>query len=91
MDAIRRVAETYEVEVSELTSGKRTQDIAWARQVAMYVLRRKLELPYKTIGQLLGGRDHSTVFHGVRRISGEMASCPDIRKSIQELMNGLEA
>jgi len=85
---IQRVADMFGVTMSDLTSAKRTQELAWARQVAMYVLRARTTLPYKQIGALLGGRDHSTVLYGVRRVKEEMSTREDMRHDIEKLLNG---
>jgi chromosomal replication initiator protein len=80
------VARCYGLSVAELKSDSRIQEIAWARQVAMYVLRKKLELPLQTIGKLLGGRDHSTILHGVRRVHVELQRNASIKQEVAGLL-----
>ena len=66
------VSEHYEVSISDLKSGKRNSNIAIPRQVAMYLCRSMTDTPLKSIGIILGGRDHSTVSHGVEKVAEEL-------------------
>ena len=60
---IKVVAEHYNIKQEELFNKKRTQNIAFPRQVAMYLCRELADLSYPRIGELFGGRDHTTVIH----------------------------
>ena len=64
----RGVAEFYRVGLADLVGKRRTQNIANARQVAMYICRRNTTYSYPEIGALFGGRDHSTVIHSVKSV-----------------------
>ena len=66
------VAEHYSISVYDLKSGKRSSNVAIPRQVAMYLCREMTDTPLKSIGIMLGGRDHSTISHGVDRVSDEI-------------------
>ena len=66
------VSEHYSVSISDLKSGKRNSNIAIPRQVAMYLCREMTDTPLKSIGIMLGGRDHSTISHGVDRVTDEI-------------------
>lgn len=66
------VAEHYSISVYDLKGGKRSSNIAIPRQVAMYLCREMTDTPLKSIGIMLGGRDHSTVSHGVERVTDEL-------------------
>lgn len=74
---IKLTCEHFEVSPSDLYSPRRPQALAFARQVAMFLLRERTELSLAEIGAALGGRDHTTVLHGIRRI--EDASRTDSR------------
>ena len=63
------VSEHFNIPISDLKSSKRNAEIANARQIAMYLCRKMTDTPLKTIGLLLGGRDHSTVNHGVDKVA----------------------
>ena len=68
------VADHYNITVADLKSNKRNADIANPRQVAMYLMRNMIEKEnsLKTIGIILGGKDHSTVKYGIEKIEAEM-------------------
>ena len=66
------VAEHFSVSVQDLKSGKRNSNIGIPRQIAMYLCREMTDTPLKTIGILLGGRDHSTVSHGYDKVADEI-------------------
>lgn len=66
------VAEHYEISVNDLKSGKRNSSIAIPRQIAMYLCREMTDVPLKAIGSILGGRDHSTVNHGINKVADEV-------------------
>ncbi len=66
------VSEHFSVTVSDLKSGKRYSEIAIPRQIAMYLCRTMTDTPLKSIGIILGGRDHSTVSHGIDKIAEEI-------------------
>ena len=66
------VAEHYSISVYDLKSSKRSSNVAIPRQVAMYLCREMTDTPLKSIGIILGGRDHSTVSHGVDRVTDEL-------------------
>ena len=63
------VAQKYNVSVHDLLGKRRTQNIALARQIAMYLSRRLTACSYPEIGTLFGGRDHSTVIHAFKVIT----------------------
>jgi len=76
----------FNVKMSDLKSKKRTKSISLPRQIAMYILRNKLNISLQEVGELFGGRDHSTVLHSVQSI--EKKSKED--KEIQEIIATLE-
>ena len=55
----------------QMISKNRSSEIARPRQIAMYLCKNMTDAPLETIGSLLGGRDHSTIIHGVKKISLE--------------------
>ena len=65
------VAEHYHIKVDELFNKKRTQNIAYPRQIAMYLCRELADMSYPRIGELFGGRDHTTVIHAYEKISNK--------------------
>src|SRR5579883_1745741 len=72
-DVIAAVARHFGVTVAALEGASRERGVAWARQVAMYLLREETPYSLLQIGQELGGRDHTTVLHGCQRVSKALA------------------
>ncbi len=85
----RRTAEAWDVTVDGLTSRRRTRNLTVPRQIAMYLIKTILDLPYTEIGSLFGGRDHSTVIHSVNKVEADMASDPQFRARVRELQEAL--
>ena len=79
---IDTVSEHFNISLADLKSGKRNADITYARQIAMYLCRKMTDAPLKTIGLLLGGRDHSTVNHGVEKVSNEVENNETLRNTV---------
>jgi chromosomal replication initiator protein len=63
------VASYYNLKTSQLTGDKRDKPLSYPRQVLYYILRVELGLPLMEIGSFLGGRDHTTIMYGVKKIS----------------------
>lgn len=85
-DRIKKIiSETYGVSVEDLDSKKRPKDIAYARQVAMYLSREMTDLSLPKIGADFGGRDHTTVIHAIDKISKEIKLNPSVKKNIEEI------
>ncbi len=68
-DVVNYVCEYYNVKTTQLKGPKRDASLVKARQVCMYLLYTKLGLTYVDIGNILGGRDHTTIMHGVDKIA----------------------
>ncbi|MGD8496083.1 MAG: chromosomal replication initiator protein DnaA [Gemmatimonadales bacterium] len=81
----KRTAEVWGVTVENLVSKRRTKNFTVPRQIAMYIIKTLLDLPYTEIGGLFGGRDHSTVIHSVNKVEADMASDPELRRRVQKL------
>ena len=79
------VAEHYRIKVDELFNKKRTQNIAYPRQVAMYLCRELADMSYPRIGELFGGRDHTTVIHAYEKISNKSKEDSKLQKDLNTL------
>ena len=77
------VAEHYHIKLDELFTKKRTQNIAYPRQIAMYLCRELADLSYPKIGELFGGRDHTTVIHAYEKISKKAKSDNKLKADLQ--------
>ena len=86
---VERTAEQWNVTVQDIKSKRRTRTLVVPRQVAMYLIKTTLDLPYTDIGSLFGGRDHSTVIHSVNKVEAEMAGDPTFRAQVRKLQDAL--
>lgn len=76
------VCNYFSLNKKTIISQNRSKNIAWARQIIMYLLRVELKLPLEEIGQILGGRDHTTIMYGVDKITFEIKKSPEIQQQI---------
>ncbi len=81
------VAKHYNVKEEDLFNKKRTQNIVYPRQVAMYLCRELADLSYPRIGELFGGRDHTTVIHAYEKISKNKNTNSALHNELQEITN----
>ena len=88
-DVQRLVGHHFRVTHTELVGKERHRRITLARHVAMYVCKHQLRCSYPEIGRAFGGRDHTTVMSGVRRIEGLRASDGELRAHLETLQRKL--
>ncbi|MBI2031598.1 MAG: chromosomal replication initiator protein DnaA [Candidatus Levybacteria bacterium] len=69
-EIINNVCSFYKIKPTQIKGVKRDALLVRARQIAMYILRSRLNLSYVEIGNILGGRDHTTIMHGVEKVEG---------------------
>lgn len=87
VDIIQRVvADYFNLSPSELKGKKRTRQVAFPRQMAMYISREITEASMTDVGLEFGGRDHTTVMHACQRITSRMRTDPTIEDIIQTLI-----
>ena len=82
---IEVVSEHYHISVDQMISRTRSSDVAKPRQIAMYLCKTMTESPLDTIGSLLGGRDHSTIIHGIKKITEEYEKNETTRNTIETI------
>ncbi|MBI1217235.1 MAG: chromosomal replication initiator protein DnaA [Rhodobacteraceae bacterium] len=87
----RKVAEHYNVRLSDMIGPKRVRTIARPRQIAMYLAKQLTPRSLPEIGRRFGGRDHTTIMHGVRRIEELMAQDSQMAEDLQLLRRLLES
>jgi chromosomal replication initiator protein len=83
------VSSTFGIAENMLLSKRRTQDVAMARQVAMYLARTLTSMSLKTIGAEYGGRDHSTVIHAVNVVRDQLKVDPDLKLRVDQAISAL--
>ena len=84
------VASYYDIKVSDLDSKRRTAEIALARQVAMYLCRESTDFSFSKIGEIFGGRDHSTVMSNCNKIQTLYQEDELIKYDIDEINKKLK-
>lgn len=80
-----RVAEFYNLKISDLKSKRRHKTLAVPRQIAMYLCKTHLNVSFPELGQKFGGKDHTTVMHAVRKITGCLDNDAAIKTDIGDL------
>jgi chromosomal replication initiator protein len=83
------VARYYNVSIDDITGRARNKEHVKPRQVAMYLCREEMQTTLPQIGELLGGRDHTTVMHGVEKIGREVEEDDNLRREIMAIREKL--
>ncbi len=86
---IRSVANQFHIKEEQLLGRGRSRDIALARQVVMYLLRTETTASFPTIGEILGGRDHTTVMYGCEKIEDLLETDDSLRKQVSLVRENL--
>ncbi|TCK86793.1 chromosomal replication initiator protein DnaA [Natranaerovirga hydrolytica] len=79
------VAQHYGLNADDILSKKRTREIAYPRQIVMYLSRKLTDISLQNIGKTLGNRDHTTIMHGSDKISSELKEDAGLKNSIEIL------
>ena len=83
------VSRYYDISPDQLVTKKRSRDISHPRQVAMYLCRELTDMSLPKIGQVFGGRDHTTVMHACEKIQDSIDNNNDLRRTIMELKRNI--
>lgn len=84
------VSDYYNLELEDMDSKKRTQNIAFPRQIAMYLSRELTDLSLPQIGEEFGGRDHTTVLHAHNKVDKKYKKENDFQKTIDKLIEKIK-
>ena len=87
---INVTADYYNLAPSQLTGKIRTGQIALARHMAMYLIRYNTDLPLKKIGELFGGKDHTTVMNAIEKVEKELKTNTQVKEAVSELEKRLK-
>ncbi|MEK7868448.1 MAG: chromosomal replication initiator protein DnaA, partial [Candidatus Omnitrophota bacterium] len=79
----KKVAEYFDIKLSDMKTKKRTRQVAYPRHVAMYLAREMTDLTLPEIGEHFGGRDHSTVIHAFGKIDSDLKKNRNMKNLIQ--------
>ncbi|MDY7546100.1 chromosomal replication initiator protein DnaA [Glaciimonas sp. CA11.2] len=86
----KTVADFFNIKVADMYSKKRPANIARPRQIAMYLAKELTQKSLPEIGELFGGRDHTTVLHAVRKIAGDRTKNPECNHELHVLEQTLK-
>lgn len=86
---IKKVAAAFNLSEQELKSKSKTKELAFARQVGMYLAHKLTQYSLKSIGEKFGGRDHSTVIHACKLVEEGLKKEPALKNRIDKIINSL--
>lgn len=86
---IETVAKFYSISVPEMVSASRNKELVQPRQIAMYLIRQETDASLPEIGGLLGGRDHTTIIHGVERVKDRLENEEQLRRDVMSVREQL--
>jgi chromosomal replication initiator protein len=81
----KKVADHFDIRLADMTSRRRPENIAFPRQVAMFLARQMTDHSFHSIGEAFGGRDHGTVLHACRLVKDRMEVDAGVRQTVQYL------
>jgi chromosomal replication initiator protein len=90
-EVVRRIAQYYEVAEKSIYEKTRKKEVVKPRQIIMYMLREEFSVSYPSIGEKLGGRDHTTVIHSCEKIKEEMKSNTALETEIDHIRTLIHA
>ena len=82
---INTVAEYYNLTPSQITGKDRNAQVVLARHIAMYLIRNHLDVPLKKIGEMFGGKDHTTIMSAITKVDKELKTDAQLQSAIKEL------
>ena len=82
---LKTVAKGYALSINDLKSNKRHKNIASVRQISFYIMKKMTFCSLKTIGEFIGGRDHSTVIHAIGRVEKKLQSDTTLAQKLHQL------
>ena len=84
------VSEFFNLKVEDLKGKRRTRDIVYPRQIAMYLSRELTDSSLPKIGEEFGGKDHTTVIHAYGKISDNLKEDPSLQSLVNELIDKIK-
>ncbi|MGD9713082.1 MAG: chromosomal replication initiator protein DnaA, partial [Thermomicrobiales bacterium] len=89
-EVIRSVAAYFQVEISAMSGRNRSREIVMPRQIAMYMMREGTNASLADIGRALGGRDHTTVMHGIEKIEAQLVEDAALRSQLIAIREAMQ-
>lgn len=90
-EVVRRIAQYYEVAEKSIYEKTRKKEVVKPRQIIMYMLREEFNVSYPSIGEKLGGRDHTTVIHSCEKIKEEVKSNTSLEQELEHIRTLIHA
>ncbi|MFC1730962.1 chromosomal replication initiator protein DnaA [candidate division KSB1 bacterium] len=84
-DVIKKIADFYEINENSIYEKTRKKEIVKPRQLIMYILREDFGVSYPSIGEKLGGRDHTTVIHSCEKIKNDLKENPTLGQELDQI------
>ncbi|NQV93045.1 chromosomal replication initiator protein DnaA [Candidatus Kaiserbacteria bacterium] len=84
-DVIKKIADFYEINENSIYEKTRKKEIVKPRQLIMYILREDFGVSYPSIGEKLGGRDHTTVIHSCEKIKNDLKTNPTLGQELDQI------
>ena len=88
---LQKTADYYEISYNDIVGIKRSREIVVPRQIAMFIMREELGMSFPRIAKSLGGKDHTTIMHGVKKINTQVARDSVMSQDIQSIKKLLVA
>ncbi len=82
---LSEVNQYFNIKMADITGPRRKKELVLPRQLAMYLMYEECKLPYEKIGELLGGRDHTTIMHGVEKIGEAVSRDREVQRMLIEI------
>jgi chromosomal replication initiator protein len=83
------VNDYFNLKMADITGPRRQKELVLPRQIAMYLMQTECNLPYEKIGDILGGRDHTTIMHGVEKIRQAVGRDREVQRLVVEIKQNL--
>ncbi len=83
------VSRYFHLKTDELKSKRRSRDVSFPRQIAMYLCRDMTDMSLPKVGDEFGGRDHTTVIHACEKITQDMANSAELRRTIEDIKKNI--
>lgn len=87
---LSEINQYFNIKMADITGPRRKKDLVLPRQLAMYLLYQECKMPYEKIGDVLGGRDHTTVMHGVEKIAEAITRDREVQRMLIEIKQTLQ-
>lgn len=84
-DVLKAISTFYDIEESSITDKTRKKEVVKPRQIAMYILREDYGVSYPSIGQKMGGRDHTTVIHSCEKVKNDIKNSNQLLQEVNQI------